>query len=102
MALLAEKENPNYYYFVLDAKKRNKMMTFLKKYLRYDIKNINKALYIPIQDEFKAKYNGGDSVPSDLGWFLTIKIGEKDPKYYLLRKRIKDKAKGMIKSGKTI
>lgn len=96
MALLTEKEDPNNYNFDFDEKSRKKMIKYLKNNLKYDTMNGNKVNYLPIQEKFSKNYDISDT-PSDLLWFRTIKIGSKNPEFYILKNRIKNKIKRILK-----
>ncbi len=96
IGIIAEKENPNNYYFDFNNENRKSMIKYLKNHLKYNTKNGNILLYQPIQDEFNKKYKNNEC-PEDLLWFKTIKIGTKDPTYYLLRKRIINKIRRTLK-----
>lgn len=92
MGIITEKENPNDYYFNFNRENRELMIEYLKKNLIYNTKNGNVANYQPIQDKFIRNY-ALEEIPEDLLWFKTIKIGIKNPFFYLLRIRVKNKIK---------
>lgn len=96
MGIITEKENPNDYYFKLTKEERKKMIKYLKSNLKYNTKNGNIPNYKPIQDRFIKNYNI-EETPKDLIWFRTIKIGSKNPFYYNIRIKIKNKVKYLIK-----
>lgn len=96
MGIITEKENPNNYYFNFNDNNRKNMIEYLKKNLVYCTKNGNITNYKPIQDKFVKQYDV-DNCPEDLIWFRDINIGSKNPTFYLLKKRIKNKIRRIIK-----
>ncbi len=96
MGIITEKENPNDYYFNFNENERKEMIRYLRKNLKYNTKNGNIANYKPIQDKFVNNYSF-EETPKDLIWFRKIQIGSKNPRFYLLKKKVVNKLWSIIK-----
>ena len=96
MGIIAEKDDPKKYGLELNEQKRDLMIKYLKKNLKYNTKNGNVVNYMPIQKKFIQNYTL-EETPNDLLWFRTIKIGSKSMIFYYNAKQIKNKLKKILK-----
>jgi len=95
MGIIAEKENPEKYGFILTKRLRDKMIKYLKKNLIYNVNN-NYTRYIYIQKKFINNYTV-EETPKDLIWFRNINIASKEKSmYHIIIERIKQKVKSLI------
>lgn len=94
MGIIAEREDPNNYYFNLNDDNRKKMMDYLRKILKYNM-GWNNIFYVKIQEKFIKNYK--DDFPSDLKWFKDYQIGKKDPKFYLMYHKVINKIKKVLR-----
>ncbi len=97
LGIIAEKKDPNDFGFKFTKEIRNKMVKRLPKI----IKNNPITRYECIQKRFKENYTF-ENVPSDLEWFLTIKIKNRKRIFSLIYNRIDIKIKVLKKHLKKI